>query len=602
MSIPSEPAVATSSPVTGAGTIAAALIYLRFTSMAGRIRFRLQRLRQPKYLIGSIVGVAYIYYFFLRRVGRSYNPGVPAFTGDVPELLPSLAALGLACVALASWLLPRSRAGLNFTEAEIAFLFPAPIKRRTLIHYRLVSSQVALAFTALILSLFSNRWRFLGGNAVTHAFGWWIMLATINLHFAGSSFAITRLMDRGVTSLRRRLITLAIVAVVLVATVGWLARSVRLPDANDLAGASAVSHYLSTVLTSGPLAWLLAIPKLAVAPFLAPDVRGFALALPAAVLLLVAHYVWVLRTEVAFEEVSLARAEKRAARLQAFQKGNTSVRKPSRKVRRDPFLLRAAGRPEVAFLWKNLLAGASYLRPRTAIIAAVVIVAGCTWLANASAYRPLLGMVLTLALLAGGMALVLGPQLIRQDLRADLRNADMLKTYPLRGWQVVLGEMLMPLVVLSVVLWLCILAVVVALPAREIAGMTPSLRVAAGIGVALLAPPVCALQLLVQNGVAVIFPAWAESAGNRIERGLDVMGQRIIFLVGQIVVAAVALIPGAIVGAIVYFLGAWLVGPFAGAAFAVVGVLFILCVELAVGIRLIGAQFERFDLSSELRP
>ena len=178
----------------------------------------------------------------------------------------------------------------------------------------------------------------------------------------------------------------------------------------------------------------------------------------------------------------------------------------------------------------------------------------------------------------------------------------MLKAYPLRGWQIVLGEMLMPLVVLSVVLWLCILAVVFALPVRDIAGVTPSLRAAAGIGLALLVPPLCALQLLVQNGVAVLFPAWVEAAGNRIERGLDVMGQRIIFLVGQIVVAAVALIPGAVVGAVAYFIGAWLVGPVAGAAFAVVAVIFILCVELGIGIRLLGAQFERFDLSSELRP
>ena len=388
MSIPSEPSASASLPVANAGSIAGALIYLRFTSMAGRIRFRLQRLRQPKYLIGSVVGIAYIYFFFLRRVGRNYNPGVPAFATDVPDLFASFAALGLACVALASWLLPRSRAGLNFTEAEIAFLFPAPLKRRTLIHYRLISSQVALAFTALVLSLFSNRWRFLGGNAVTHAFGWWIMLATINLHFAGSSFVITRLMDRGVTSLRRRLVTLAIVAGILAATVGWVARSVRMPDANDLAGASAISHYLSTIVTTGPLAWLLAIPKLAVAPFLAPDVRSFAFAIPPALLLLVAHYIWVLRTEVAFEEASVVRAEKRAARLQAFQKGNTSVRDSKRKVRRDPFLLGAAGRPEVAFLWKNLLAGASYLRPRTAIIAAVIIVVGCTWLANIARVSP----------------------------------------------------------------------------------------------------------------------------------------------------------------------------------------------------------------------
>ena len=47
------------------------------------------------------------------------------------------------------WLLPRSRAALTFSEAEIAFLFPAPIKRRTLIHYRWINTQLRILFTSL---------------------------------------------------------------------------------------------------------------------------------------------------------------------------------------------------------------------------------------------------------------------------------------------------------------------------------------------------------------------------------------------------------------------------------------------------------------------
>jgi hypothetical protein len=35
-----------------------ALLYLRFTSLKNWLRMRLLRLRQPKYLMGAIVGVA----------------------------------------------------------------------------------------------------------------------------------------------------------------------------------------------------------------------------------------------------------------------------------------------------------------------------------------------------------------------------------------------------------------------------------------------------------------------------------------------------------------------------------------------------------------
>jgi hypothetical protein len=57
-----------------------------------------------------------------------------------------------------------------------------------------------------------------------------------------------------------------------------------------------------------------------------------------------------------------------------------------------------------------------------------------------SAYAAALTMVLLL---------ILGPQLARQDLRGDLPNTDILKTYPLHGWQIVCGELLTPLVVLD---------------------------------------------------------------------------------------------------------------------------------------------------------
>ena len=44
---------------------------------------------------------------------------------------------------------------------------------------------------------------------------------------------------------------------------------------------------------------------------------------------------------------------------------------------------------------------------------------------------------------------MIGPQLLRQDFRQDLPLADLLKTYPLRGWQLALGELLAPAAILT---------------------------------------------------------------------------------------------------------------------------------------------------------
>ena len=71
---------------------------------------------------------------------------------------------------------------------------------------------------------------------------------------------------------------------------------------------------------------------------------------------------------VSFEEASIAKAEKRATKLAAFRAGN--YRATARKKLRDPFKLRDTGRPELAFLWKNLLAMGRLVINRPPIITA----------------------------------------------------------------------------------------------------------------------------------------------------------------------------------------------------------------------------------------
>src|SRR6202008_533230 len=119
------------------------------------------------------------------------------------------AALLITLWGMLYWLWPRSRAALRFSEPEIAFLFPAPISRKTLLHFRWINAQLRILFTSLILALVSAGWSFVPGNALGRVVGWWLVLSTLDLHAVGSSFALTRLLDRGVTSLRRSALTIA---------------------------------------------------------------------------------------------------------------------------------------------------------------------------------------------------------------------------------------------------------------------------------------------------------------------------------------------------------------------------------------------------------
>ena len=64
-----------------------ALVYLQLTSLSNALRARVQRLRQPKYLLAALVGAAYFYFFFFRHFfsgrGRPAPPAPRAAHGDL---------------------------------------------------------------------------------------------------------------------------------------------------------------------------------------------------------------------------------------------------------------------------------------------------------------------------------------------------------------------------------------------------------------------------------------------------------------------------------------------------------------------------------------
>src|SRR6185436_9141681 len=100
---------------------------------------------------------AYFYFFFIRSVSpqphRRLPPAATAHAAQAMEaahaalpadwlpVITSLGALGFLVILTLMWAIPTQRAALGFSEAEIAFLFPAPITRRALVHFRLLSSQ-----------------------------------------------------------------------------------------------------------------------------------------------------------------------------------------------------------------------------------------------------------------------------------------------------------------------------------------------------------------------------------------------------------------------------------------------------------------------------
>src|SRR5262249_24801567 len=162
-----------------------ALVYLQYHSIRNRLIRQFQRLKQPKYFIFAVVGVLY-FTFYVNR-WRMVAPNSPTAGSAGDRLLYQLiGAAALFLIVFLACIIPHERAALAFTEADVTFLFPAPITRRGLVHFKLLRSQTAILFTTLLLTLVTNR---LGGHAWTRALGSWLVLSTLNLHFLGSSFA-----------------------------------------------------------------------------------------------------------------------------------------------------------------------------------------------------------------------------------------------------------------------------------------------------------------------------------------------------------------------------------------------------------------------------
>src|SRR5881628_2427587 len=582
-----------------------ALIYLQMQSIKNRLRMRLRRLKKPKYLAGAAVGGAYFYFFFFRNlfVGRRSAAAAAADAASPETLLlfELVGALALFLMVLSAWILPHERAALLFSEAEIAFLFPAPVTRRTLIHFKLLRSQIAILFTTLFLTLLSGRWG-QGGKAWIHAAGWWLILSTLTLHTLAASFARTRLLELGVSNWRRRVILLSALALLVAAVLRWVRATVPAPTASDFLDMEALKYYLRHALESGPALYALIPFRLVARPYLAPDASAFLAAfIPAAVLMLL-HYWWVVRADVAFEEASLELSRKFAERIAAVRAGGGwhSAAKP-KKRKSPPFVLRPTGISAVAFLWKNLISAGHAFTLRTWIfLASFAVCAGLPLGLSSSRKGWLLPAVGILTVILTGYSLFLGPAILRQDLRQDLANADILKMYPLRGWQVVLGELLAPAAILTGVQW-CLVLLATATFSRFPEGNDIPLttRLSLGAAVAIIAPMLNVVSLLIPNASVLLFPAWMQT-GRQPVGGIEVMGQRLIFMLGSVLVFAFALVPAAVLFGLLFFFVNIFLGMIVAAPFGAVVAATVLAAEAALAIWWMGRLFEKFDLSAEM--
>jgi hypothetical protein len=303
--------------------------------------------------------------------------------------------------------------------------------------------------------------------------------------------------------------------------------------------------------------WSVGLPRIVLWPFvtladlpLSPSTDVFLSGLPGALLIVAAVYAWVISAGVAPEDAS-SPAEGGGAEGRRASRG-----KPAGS--RQPFNLALEGRPETAILWKNLILVGRHVSLSTLLrVPLLLLPLAIVFVTGRRGGGGTLAFVAIVCLTLAGMVLLLGPHVARNDLRQDLTKLGVLKSWPVSGASIIRGELLAPAIVLSVGAWLLVLVGALAFQGLPVRPGTRAVALHAHMAsytaaAMVLAPALIVAQLVVQNGIAVLFPAWMTLGRSRV-RGIEGIGQQMLTTWGGFLVAALFLAPPAAGAAIVMF-------------------------------------------------
>ena len=567
-----------------------ASLYIIGCTAKNRVLVRLRRLREPRYLIGAIVGGAYIYFTFFarfrassasaaRRRARGVPPGFNPFV-TLAAAGPGLAGIALMVVTAAAWLLPVDSGLLDFSESEVQFLFTAPVSRRSLLVHRMMRSQMGMLFGSVVIALVAPS--ISGYSRLRISLAMWLILSTGKIFFTGVSLARVRFRSTDRPSrLAARVplaVTLAALAVVGRAVYETLTRT-PLADPRDF------FERIGQVASTG-LPRILLFPFVTLArPLFAEWPGPFFLAFGAAFIVLAAVAVWVLQSDATFED----------ATEQAAKAREQSSKGPKGKYRARAALwqLPQTGRPEVAFAWKAAMQTFRAVDVRILIRVVAMLFALSVAGASLGQRNGFVAAFAMFTLMGSAFSVLFAPQAMRIDLRQDLQHLELIKMWPLRAADVVRGEMLWPGIVITAMAW-TMMTLATVLSGAVFTRMSVPTRISLGLAAAIVAPGLAFAQLAIHNGMALLFPAWV-ALGNQRSRGLDAMGQRIITLAGSWLALIVLALPGVIAGGIVWFAARIVVGPAAYVPAAAVCCV-ILMIEVLVLTEMMGPAYERLDL------
>lgn len=555
--------------------------------MKNRILSFARRLKQPRYLIGALAGAAYIYWFFLQPF-RSFGKHAASAPENAQQFAGMLAFLQIAF----AWIFGAKGQGIVFRESEVLLFFPAPITRKELLLYKWMQDQIGV----LVYSgFFFMAMKGMGAPSSGFAFlGLYLMSNALALHGMTARLVSLYLRDRG--GMVRLLLAVPVVLLAL-GLVEAVQRAMDVPS-------SRFAFDFGAIFRPHPENPLANVLGFVTRPIIAADLGDFLTVAWPVALLAVAFGAIVVLLDVRFEEQATALAGKitriREGGLQAARDRSKLVIGPNY---RPLFRLAPMGRPWVAFYWKNLISIGRvrrigwFLLPLLFAFVFFIVSKGL----GPRSSRDTLSVVGGILFLLAGYIALLGPAMLRVDLRVDLAHFDVIKALPVRGRQLIFGEVMATATTVWAVQLPMLVGSLVCIARIGPIAFTPGVQAAVFVGAAAGFLGIDLVITTLQNLLALYFPSFIR-LGNSVKGGFDNFGQNLIGGFLGLFAFFVALIPAGAAGIAGFgflfalFFEAGSPIPFALAAVPTGG---LYALEAWILMTLAERRYETFDLSHE---
>ena len=559
----------------------AALAYLIVRSTRNKFVTQIARVRNPRYAVAVLLGLGYFWMVFFNSSGSGSRGTSPVVSETFGVMLPII----LLVVAAYTWIFGADRSALAFTQAEVSLLFPAPVSRRALIIYKLARAQAAVLTSTLIWLILFRR----GDSAVERALGYWVCLSIISLHRLGVALVRASQLEHRGKGIRRSLPAVLLFLLVCAAVAFGIMTTFR-GARGSISEPGDFMRLLTTAFSTPPASWALLPFRIAVAPALTPAETAWGSAMLAALLLLGAHFWWVLRTDSAFEEAAAEASAAQAKRIADLRSRGISGATISTKGVRRTIPLRAVGIPAVAILWKNVLWLVRTGQVR--MLVGLPVVAAVAALVFAGRSPGAEYFIIISCLMMAALVVVFAPMTMRNDLRGDLARLPMLKTLPLRGWQIMLAEVASSATPTAALQFLLVWDALLAMSFVPKDMLPPEVR----MGIFLGAPALCVglnlANFTIHNGLALLFPAWVR-LGETGVNGIEAVGQSMLTMLVTLLMLGVLLAVPALLGGAIYLL--LQAQPIVALAASGIGSGLLLGLEAWGVIGLLGGSLERLE-------